>query len=74
MGDQTIDREKLGKLVFADKEKQKRIRHHPPTVKAYCRRLRRNGKTERFHLAVEAALLIEDHYDVICDEIWYIYG
>ena len=22
---------------------------------------------------IEAALLIEDHYDEICDEIWYIY-
>ena len=23
---------------------------------------------------VEAALLIEDHYDEICDELWYIYA
>ena len=22
---------------------------------------------------MEAALLIEDHYDVICDEMWYIH-
>ena len=22
---------------------------------------------------MEAALLIEDHYDVICDELWYIH-
>ena len=22
---------------------------------------------------VEAALLIEDHYDVVCDELWYIH-
>ena len=25
-------------------------------------------------MAVEAALLIEDHYDTLCDEIWYIYA
>ena len=25
------------------------------------------------HLVVEAALLIEDHYDEICDELWYIF-
>ena len=25
------------------------------------------------YVFVEAALLIEDHYDVICDELWYIY-
>jgi dephospho-CoA kinase len=24
-------------------------------------------------LVLEAALLIEEHYDEICDEIWYIY-
>jgi dephospho-CoA kinase len=24
-------------------------------------------------LVVEAALLIEEHYDEICDELWYIY-
>ena len=24
-------------------------------------------------LVLEAALLIEEHYDEICDELWYIY-
>ncbi len=24
-------------------------------------------------VVVEAALLLEEHYDEICDEIWYIY-
>lgn len=75
-GDQTIDREKLGKLVFADKEKLEKLNGiiHP-AVKAYIaeeiERERKNGKVP--FVAVEAALLIEDHYDVICDEIWYIY-
>lgn len=34
------------------------------------------GKPSKgFHLIVlEAALLLEDHYDEICDEIWYIYA
>ena len=26
------------------------------------------------HPAVEAALLLEEHYDEICDEVWYIYA
>ena len=26
-----------------------------------------------WYTPLEAALLIEDHYDEICDEIWYIY-
>ena len=25
-------------------------------------------------IVVEAALLLDDHYDEICDEIWYIYA
>ena len=25
------------------------------------------------YLVLEAALLIEEHYDEICDELWYIY-
>ncbi len=73
--DQTINRGALGKIVFADKallEKLNRIIH--PGVKAYIaeqiEREKAAGKTDYF--VVEAALLLEDHYDVICDEIWYI--
>lgn len=33
---------------------------------------KKRGVNDFFFL--EAALLIEDHYDVICDEFWYIYA
>ena len=30
-------------------------------------------KGELSYFFLEAALLIEEHYDAICDELWYIY-
>ena len=46
-----------------------------PAVKAYviaeAERERQEGTLAL--LVLEAALLIEEHYDEICDELWYIY-
>lgn len=74
-GDQTINREKLGKLVFADEAlltDLNRIIH--PRVKSYVvseiAKERAYHRTELF--VIEAALLLEDHYDAVCDELWYI--
>ncbi len=74
-GDQTINRGKLAKIVFADAallEALNKIIH--PRVKAHIvseiAKERAYHRTEIF--VIEAALLLEDHYDVICDEIWYI--
>lgn len=75
-GDQGIDREKLGSLVFGDREKLQKLNAiiHP-AVREYIageiEKERQEGKVP--FVAVEAALLIEDHYETICDEIWYIY-
>ena len=75
-GDQTINRGKLGKIVFADEgllAELNKIIH--PRVKSHIvseiAKERAYHRTEYF--VVEAALLIEDHYDVICDEMWYIH-
>ncbi len=71
----TIDRAKLGAVVYADPEalaKLNAIVH--PAVKEYIIRdieIHRNGNT-RFYV-IEAALLIEDGYRAICDELWYIF-
>ena len=47
-----------------------------PAVKEYIaseiEKERKEGKVP--FVAVEAALLIEDHYDTICDELWYVYA
>lgn len=73
--DGCICRPELGKIVFADAAELQAlnaIMH--PAVKNYIREkieLERQKGTSLFVL--EAALLIEERYDEICDELWYIY-
>ena len=37
------------------------------------KKIRQEERKNTNLFVIEAALLIEDHYDEICDEIWYIY-
>lgn len=67
---------KLAQVIFSDAAKRKQINAivHP-AVKDYVRQqytleLQRG---ELDLLVLEAALLIEEEYDEICDELWYIY-
>lgn len=74
--DNTIDRGKLGGIVFNDAEALKRLNAivHP-AVKEYILQdidaKRQEEKTDYY--VIEAALLIEDGYRSICDELWYIH-
>lgn len=73
--DQTINRKELGQIVFHNEKKLLRLNAimHPAvkeTIKNTIQEERAKG-TKIFVL--EAALLIEEHYDEICDELWYIY-
>ena len=74
--DQTIDRASLGKIVFGDAgrlEQLNAIVH--PAVKEYIIadiEAKKKGGEVQFYV-IEAALLIEDGYKAICDELWYIY-
>lgn len=74
--DGTIDRASLGKIVFEDAGKLEQLNAivHP-AVKEYIitdiAAKRKSGEV-RFYV-IEAALLIEDGYKAICDELWYIY-
>ena len=85
--DGTIDRKAVAQIVFSDEEKLKalnRIVH--PAVKRRVRELIRNyigafpyPAAERSEgaspfIVIEAALLLEDNYGEICDEIWYVYA
>ena len=72
-GEGRIDRAALGALVFGDEEKRRllnRLTH--PAVKQESRR--RIAASPKPLVVVEAALLLEDRYDEICDEIWYIHA
>lgn len=71
-----FDRIKLAQVIFSDDEKRKKLNGivHPVVRKYVIGQAayeRKEGKIKL--LVLEAALLIEEHYDEICDELWYIY-
>lgn len=71
-----FDRIKLAQVIFSDDEKRKKLNGivHPAVRKYVIGQAayeRKEGKIKL--LVLEAALLIEEHYDEICDELWYIY-
>lgn len=75
MADGQIDRKKMGQLIFSDAKLLKRTNEiiHP-AVKAYIGKEIEKAKKENVSIfVIEAALLLEDNYDAICDELWYIY-
>lgn len=72
-----IDKKKMAELIFRDKtllEQVNAIVH--PAVKNYILEQlayeRERKKADYFF--IEAALLIEEHYDQIADELWYIHS
>lgn len=73
--DGTIDRKILGSIVFSDKEKLEQLNAivHPAVKEWIRREIAWKQKEGCRLLIVEAALLIEDGYASICDEMWYIY-
>lgn len=73
--DETINRKELGKIVFSDESKMKRLNQiiHP-RVKDYIKKQIEIEKEKGTNIfVIEAALLLEDNYDEICTEIWYIF-
>lgn len=74
--DGSFDRQKLAAVLFSDQKKRERLNAivHP-AVREYVIQQKNLEKQKReiSLLVLEAALLIEEHYDEICDELWYIY-
>ena len=71
-----FDRIKLAQVIFSDDEKRKKLNGivHPAVRKYVIGQAAYERKEVKIKLLVlEAALLIEEHYDEICDELWYIY-
>lgn len=74
--DQTIDREKLGAIVFNDPEKLQvlnQITH--PRVGEQFKQMIKNIKSQQADavLFIEVPLLYETHMDRICDEVWVVW-
>lgn len=71
-----IDRRKMADLVFASEPLRKRLNGivHPEVKKEIRRLLQEKEKEPGLrYFFIEAALLIEDHYEEICEELWYIH-
>lgn len=75
--DQSIDRNKMAAKIFGSPELLKGVNEiiHP-AVKDYILKEITKAKTDREvdYLFLEAALLIEEGYLEIVDEMWYIYA
>ena len=73
--DKTIDRRQISDVVFSHPElleKLNQIIH--PAVKQYIKEQLEIKKQQGQKVCVvEAALLLEDHYQEFCDTIWYIH-
>lgn len=67
----------MAKAIFEDAsdDNLKRVNDiiHPKVKERICQLIaEKDGKYDYFF--IEAALLIEEHYELICDELWYIYA
>ncbi len=74
--DGTINRQKMAAIIFSDKAVLKKVNEliHPAVknriLEIYSEE---KEKGEIDYLFLEAALLLDDGYDRICDELWFIY-
>ncbi len=73
--DGTINRKKLGEIVFGDKEELLALNDimHPAVKETIANRIQTEREKHSKYFVIEAALLLEDGYNQICDEMWYIY-
>lgn len=71
-----IDRGKLGDVVFADEAMLHRLNEitHPNVRKAILDSIETQKRNGCGLYVLEAALLIQDGYLDICDEMWFVYA
>lgn len=69
-----IDRKKVAQIVFPCPTLLAQLNSiiHPAVKKEIRRRMAEEERAGRQFFVIEAALLIEDHYDEICADMWYI--
>lgn len=73
--DNTINKNKMAQMIFSNQEKLEKVNEiiHPEVNRYVAEEIEKEklmGKKDYFF--IESALLIENHYDEICDELWYI--
>ena len=73
--DGELDRGKLAEVVFSEEAKLQCLNRivHPAVRLFFDRAIEECRAKQVKYLIIEAALLLENDYDAICDEIWYIH-
>lgn len=71
-----FDRPALAGVIFSDDKKRELLNEvvHPAVKEYVLNAVKEAKKDGLFMLVLEAALLIEEGYGEICDELWYIYA
>lgn len=75
--DGSINRLVLSKLIFEKKKIREQINEivHPEVKNYIVEKIETERRKHLLdYIMIEAALLIEDSYDEICDELWYVYA
>lgn len=75
--DLTIDKRLMAEAIFKDQILLSKVNSiiHPAVKKYIIQEIEASKKNQACELFVfEAALLIEEHYDEILDELWYVYA
>ncbi|MDE6055330.1 MAG: dephospho-CoA kinase [Lachnospiraceae bacterium] len=75
--DNTIDKAKMAGIIFQDQKLLEGVNKivHPAVKKYILEQIayeREKGEVDYF--SIEAALLIEEQYDQIADELWYVHS
>ncbi|MGN0346748.1 MAG: dephospho-CoA kinase [Lachnospiraceae bacterium] len=70
-----LDNGAFAQLIFSSPEALQRVNDivHPEVKKYIMRTIEEEKKKKTPYVVVEAALLLEEGYDRLLDEIWYIY-
>ncbi len=73
--DGTINRNVLGQIVFQEQEELLVLNQmmHPAVKESILHQIQKRRSEGCSCFVLEAALLLEDGYNAICDELWYIY-
>lgn len=70
-----LDREKLGSIVFTDNDQLAKLNAivHPAVWEEVKKKVAKEKRKNTNLFIIESALLIESHYDQMCDEVWYVH-
>ena len=73
--DGSLNRSMIGDIVFDSPAMLKKLDDiiHPAVKKYILQEIEKSKKEDTKFFFIEAAILLEEKYDEICDEVWYIY-